>query len=374
MDSFFIYCRRSSEGEDHQTLSLESQERELIRLANTEQLAVVEILSESMSARTPGRPVFKEMLRRIRKGEATGIIAWHPDRLARNAVDGGEIIDLLDRGTLHTLRFPTFTFENSSQGKFMLAIVFGYSKYQVDMLSDHVKRGNRTKREMGWLPNRAPIGYLNTKSDLGTSIITKDPERFPLIKVLWERFLTGQYTVAELTRLAKDMGLRTRRSWRIGGKPLQQNAMCQILRNPFYGGRFVFEGSAYLGKHEPMISAEDFDYAQRVIGRHRIRQSRRHFLYRGLMRCGHCDSTITAESKVNRQGHHYTYYHCTHKNRTMPCSERGIEEKNLTHEMQALLYDRLVDVSSSAMKCYLLRSRTTIVLSDKKLALKIAAE
>lgn len=73
MNSFFMYCRRSSDAEDHQTLSLESQEVELIKLAKSEQLVVVEILSESRSARTPGRPVFKEMLRRIRKGEATGI-------------------------------------------------------------------------------------------------------------------------------------------------------------------------------------------------------------------------------------------------------------------------------------------------------------
>jgi hypothetical protein len=213
------------------------------------------------------------MLRRIRKGEAVGILAWHPDRLARNAVDGGEIIDLLDRGILQLLRFPTFTFENNSQGKFMLAIVFGYSKYQLDTLSDHVKRGNRAKREMGWLPNRAPLGYLNTKSDLGFPIITKDPERFPLVKMLWDKFLTGNYSVAALTPIAEDIGLRSRRSWRSGGRALQPNALYHLLRNPFYTGHLAFDGKWFPGKHEAMISTEDFHRAERMICRNARRES-----------------------------------------------------------------------------------------------------
>ena len=90
-------------------------------------------------------------------------MAWHPDRLARNALDGGQIIHLLDKGKLADLRFPTYTFENTSQGKFMLAIMFGQSKYYVDSLIENVRRGNRTKREKGWLPGLAPTGYLNTR-------------------------------------------------------------------------------------------------------------------------------------------------------------------------------------------------------------------
>ncbi len=58
--------------------------------------------------------------------------------LARNSIDGGRIIYLLDRKVLNNLRFASFTFENNPQGKFMLSITFGYSKYYVDSLSENV--------------------------------------------------------------------------------------------------------------------------------------------------------------------------------------------------------------------------------------------
>ena len=116
---------------------------------------------------------------RIEAGEAEGLVAWHPDRLARNSVDGGRIIYLLDIGRLKDLKFATYTFENTPQGKFMLSIIFANSKYYVDALSENIRRGNRTKVENGWLPGMARIGYLNDKD---TKTIVPDPERFALVR------------------------------------------------------------------------------------------------------------------------------------------------------------------------------------------------
>ena len=183
MSRYFIYCRKSSESEDRQVLSIESQERELTKIfIEKERLQIADFLEEAFSAKAPGRPVFDMMMKRIEKGEADGLIAWHPDRLARNSVDGGKIIYLLDTGEINDLRFPTYNFENTSQGKFMLNIIFGQSKYYVDSLSENVKRGNRTKLEKGGWPGMAPLGYLNDKSQ---SVIVKDPERFGLVKNMW---------------------------------------------------------------------------------------------------------------------------------------------------------------------------------------------
>src|SRR3989344_3859175 len=134
---FFLYARKSTDVEDKQIRSIEDQIAELRAFAKQEKLNVIDVLIEKQSAKIPGRPIFNEMLDKVERGEANGILAWHADRLARNSVDGGRIIYLLDTEKLASLKFPTLWFENTPQGKFMLNIVFGQSKYYVDSLSEN---------------------------------------------------------------------------------------------------------------------------------------------------------------------------------------------------------------------------------------------
>ena len=145
---FFIYARKSTDSEDWQVRSIADQIAELKELVKKENLEIVDILVEKQTAKKPGRPVFAEMLKRIEVGEAEGILAWHPDRLARNSVDGGQIICLVGTGVIKELKFPTFWFENTPQGEFMLSIAFGQSKYYIDNLSENIKRGHRQKLKM----------------------------------------------------------------------------------------------------------------------------------------------------------------------------------------------------------------------------------
>jgi site-specific DNA recombinase len=144
---FFIYTRKSTDTEDRQVRSISDQLAEFKELAVKEQIEVVDIFVEKQTAKAPGRPVFNEMLLRIEQGEANGILAWHPDRLARNSVDGGKIIYLLDTGKIAELKFPTFWCDPTPQGKFMLSIAFSQSKYYVDNLSENIKRGTAKQSE-----------------------------------------------------------------------------------------------------------------------------------------------------------------------------------------------------------------------------------
>src|SRR5712692_1891700 len=118
---YFVYCRKSTEAEDRQVLSIESQLSTLQRtFAGRSEIEIVDIYQEAFSAKAPGRRIFNEMISRIERREADGIVAWAPDRLARNSIDGGRIIYFLDCGILKDLKFATYTFENNPQGKFML--------------------------------------------------------------------------------------------------------------------------------------------------------------------------------------------------------------------------------------------------------------
>lgn len=112
---YFLYARRSMDDDNHQQLSIPAQVDELKAFAHKENISLTDILVESKTAKEPGREIFNSMLSRIESGEAGGILAWHPDRLARNAVDAGHIIHLLDKGLLLDLKFPNFWFQNSSQ-------------------------------------------------------------------------------------------------------------------------------------------------------------------------------------------------------------------------------------------------------------------
>ena len=322
---YIIYARKSTEEDDRQVLSIEAQLVELQEFAAKEKLEIVASLCEAKTAKEPGRTKFAEMLSLIEKGKADGIISWHPDRLARNSVDGGKVIHFVDRGLIKSLKFPTFWFEPTPQGLFMLNIAFGQSKYFVDNLRENVKRGLRQKIRNGVWPGWAPVGYLNNPK---TRMIDIDCEKSNRVKKLFELYATGEYTLKSLANWCKEKNLRGNLDKEVAISNVQK-----ILQNIFYTGLMKYGGEIFEGKHEPLIPKKLFDKCQEVMAkRGKVQEVRKHnFAFLGLLKCASCGCSITAEIQ---KGHNY--YRCTKKKGI--CQEKHyLREEFLTEQIKSFL-------------------------------------
>ena len=335
-EKYFLYARKSTDVEDKQVLSIEAQLVELRAYAKNEGLTVIDELIEKQSAKVPGRPVFGDLMKRVKAGEANGILAWLPDRLSRNSIDSGQIIYMLDEHVLIDLKFPHFWFQNTPQGKYMLANEFNSSKQFVDNLSVNTKRGLRQKVRQGEYPSHAPLGYIN---DLRRKSIVVDKRRSPLIKQAFERYARGDQRLADIANFLADRGVKTS-----GKKPLKKDQIKHILTNPFYYGHFRYVGELYEGKHTPILTKKLFDKVQAVLAvRGRPRKSKHNSpkLFCGLLRCGSCGLMITGEKRIKRQKngnvHEYIYYHCTKKRKDIKCLEPHIRQEELDNQLSRLL-------------------------------------
>ena len=328
---YYLYARKSTDEDDRQVLSIESQITELREYAEKERLEIIEEFIESKTAKIPGRPIFNKMISKIEVRGGTGILAWHPDRLARNSVDGGKIIYLVDTLKIAGLKFPTFWFDATPQGKFMLNIAFGQSKYYIDNLSENVKRGLRQKLRRGERPGLAPVGYLN---ELKHHTVVKDPERAEIVLKMFGAYATGNFTIEQVQKLSLALGLVSRRT----GEALTLGRIHKMLQNPTYYGVFIVRKEMYQGTHEPIISKQLFDKVQEVLkqkGKPVLPEKVKNFPFLRMLKCGECGRSITAEKKIKSSGKEYTYYRCTKKQRV--CRQKYVKQGELLKQINNLI-------------------------------------
>ena len=327
---YFLYARKSTEDEERQVMSIEAQLVELEEYAKREKLEITERFIESKSAKKPGREVFNKMMTKINESkDSLGLLAWHPDRLARNSVDGGQIIYLIDTGKLVSLRFPTFWFEPTPQGLFMLQVAFGQSKYYSDNLSENVKRGMRQKLRRGEWTGLAPLGYVNNAK---TRNIEPESTKARVISKAFEEFAQGRHTLESLAERLKFLGVASKK-----GKRLCKAVIKHMLSNPIYTGIIVHNGETYEGKFQPIVSRATFEIVQSILkDRAKPRKSKHshNFPFVGLLRCGECDAAVTAQY-AHGNGGTYRYYRCT--KRLGPCSQRYLREDLLATQLKVEL-------------------------------------
>ena len=351
---YVLYARKSTESDERQALSIDSQVKEMLQIAERDGLDIIDIRRESHSAKESGqRPVFKEILEDIRKERYTGILSWAPDRLSRNAGDLGSVVDLMDEKKLLEIRTYGQQFKNSPNEKFLLMILCSQAKLENDNKSINVKRGLRTRVEMGLWPAPAPTGYLKEKRIDRKCQTYIDPERGHIIKQVFEKVGYEKWSGRKIYHWLKfEINFRSTSS----NKGLTLSTIHQLLRNTFYYGDFEYprkSGNWYKGSHEPLITKELFDIVQSQLDRdiEKTEFRSKEFAFTRLMTCGLCGSGICADEKIKKSNngnvHRYVYYGCT-KARDKHCKCGYLEEKELVKQFQDLI-DK-IDIDEIGMR------------------------
>ncbi len=323
---YVIYVRKSTDDKDKQVRSLGDQIILCKQFAKDIGAGDPDVVQESESAKESNkRPKFRQMLLDITNGKYDGIIAWHPDRLARNMKDAGEVIDLLDKRIIRDLKFVSFSFENTTSGKMLLGITFVLSKQYSDQLGDNVSRGNRMSTEEGRYVGKAKHGY---RKDAG-QFLRPDGENFDLIEKAFQMRVDGktlkaigQYLNAHhYTRWQPD-GSHAKFTWNV-------QKVKMIICDPAYTGVIVHgkrSGRVDLTKKydfKPAVSVENFMKINKIENGNQFIKLARHYhrgedvkadLMRGMVFCADCEeamSTGITSKKNSKKGlTRYFYYRC----------------------------------------------------------------
>lgn len=310
-------------------------------MANREGMEVAEIRRESHSAKATGqREVFNELLTDIRAAKFNGILTWAPDRLSRNAGDLGALVDLMDQGLLHEIRTYGQKFTNNPNEKFLLMILGSQAKLENDNRGVNVKRGLRTRVEMGLWPGIAPLGYLNQyRMDKKCEVIV-DRERAHIVKQMFEKAAYEKWSGIKIYHwLRHELNFKTR-----GQKHLTLSGIYRMFENPFYYGMYEYprkSGTWYQGKHKPLINKELFDEARAYIRRNNnAAKVNKEFAFTKLITCGLCGSIVSAEEKYKllKDGTHarYVYYGCC-RGKDRDCKGQYIREEDLIAQLLEII-------------------------------------
>lgn len=338
MDTINIsYNRKSTEDKHRQIQSIGDQLKVNNETASRYEDVIEKEFIDEKSGKAPfKRPQFSEMMELIYDKKVHNLYCWKLDRLARNMAEGGMIIQALQTGLINSIITPDRTF-SPNDNAVVIAVEFGVANEDIRRLSANVKRGLKSKNEKGWMPGEAPMGYANEIYAIkGSKRILPDKKEFKLLRMVYEKALTGLFSLTELAKFATELGIKPKR----GGKKLSPSTIHRFLTNTFYYGEYTHGGKLWQGSHKTMITEDEYDKMQHILGEKGHPRSSKHInKYNGLIKCGECGFSITPEplkyKKIKSTGEtrSYKYWRCTHKSTKHKCSQKSIQEKELEKQL-----------------------------------------
>jgi site-specific DNA recombinase len=307
-----IYLRVSTKEQTEEGYSIPAQAEACRRfIADRGWELAEEYVDRGESARTADRPQLQAMLARLAEDQSINCLVVHKlDRLARNLEDHAAVRAALRKAGVQ-LHSVTESLEDSASGKLVEGILASIAEFYSANLGQEIRKGLDQKATQGGWPTKAPIGYRNVRRDgagrRGESVLEPDHQA-PLVVWAFDRYATGELSVAALTERLAEKGLRNRL-----GNPPGISAVHRMLNNPVYAGVVRWRGVDRDGTHEPLVSRELYDKVQRVLGAHSTGGERSwkhdHYL-KGALVCTECGSRLYYTFIKGRFG----YFRCIGRN------------------------------------------------------------
>lgn len=327
MKGFVIGYTRVSSEEQVTNFSISNQKDYIHKEAEKLNLEVLKIFTdEGISAKDIiSRPALLEMLEFARKNQSkiVSLVVYKYDRLARDTHDFLTIDKkLAEYGIdIKSCIEPT---ENNPYGRFFKTLSAASAQLDNELKGLRTKDGIKKRMLSGYLQGKAPVGYLNSTTDDGRQVIIPDKELFDLVKYSWELMLTGAYSLQAITNKMNEMGIVVKLKKR--RLPIRVQHAQRIFRNPSYYGKVVSKeyNINVEGKHQPMISEDQFFKVQLIIDGRRVSNNYIHvknnpqFPLRGILRCENCSLPLTGGFSRGRRGIRYPYYFCRKHPKSFP--------------------------------------------------------
>lgn len=303
-----IIARVSTEEQKDAGNSLPAQIVRLEKYCNNKGFSVLEKFSFDESAYKTKRNDFDGILDYVlEQKEKIAVCFDKVDRLSRNVFDKrvGLLYDkaLKDEVELHFVSDgQIINSQLSAVEKFNFSISLGLAKYYSDAISDNVKRAQEQMLRMGTYPARPPYGYKRVPISKDKTEIVVDEFASKVVQKAFEWYATSSFSMDLLRKKLKDEY----------GVDWSKGFLDKVLKDHFYYGIMTWKNKQYKHKYPPIIAKELFDQVQQIkagFNKKRFKYAGKPYIYRGLLRCGHCGLSVTPEK---HKGH--IYYHCTQYN------------------------------------------------------------
>jgi site-specific DNA recombinase len=313
-----IWARVSSQEQAAEGFSIDAQLRAMRQKAEREGWKVVrEFVAAESAKQGAQRLEFNKMLTWVksnRKLQIGGILSHRLDRACRNMRDAVRLQELEQDGV--RLLFVDNQFGQGAAGQLSFNVLAAVATFYSENLRSETLKGLNEKVEQGWLPTKAPYGYVNDASDRAEPIKLHQVNSRTVVR-MFELYALGNHTFDSLAE----------KLYREGYVYLQnqpkflRTGLSHFLHNRFYIGEIVWHGRLFKGKHRPLIDKATFEACQDVLlGRkRRVTDSALNLpLAGGLFRCKHCGCAITGELQRRKQADNsireHVYYFCCNNN------------------------------------------------------------